>query len=593
MNKTLLRCFLTVAAMLMVFTTKADNEIYYGVYQGNGTLTDYGTGKAETYDVALHLTDPSLVGMEIRAIRIPVNTKADNTSEYKAWLTTELSLQSGKNVADIVSLDVTPEGEWAEARLTEPYIVKEDGVYVGYSFKVSSVEGENADANKNPMKVIDIESEDGLLIHTNRTFRKWTALVEKGTSALVVCIGGERVKQKAAQLVAPDNLYTMKGKSISTTFTLVNHGTESIKNIDYEIELAGNTVTKHITKSLAGGYYGRFTTISATIPAVETAGSYPAKLRITKVNGEDNEDPQAETVAPVVYLSEVPVHKPLVEEYTGIWCQYCPRALAGMEKMSDNNGEDFVGIAYHVQDEISFTAGSYMPADPAGLPSVFIDRVSDFNPLSGQDSWQKRRDIIAPAAISVSAEWADSEKTKVRATSATSFIRDFTNNPYLLGYVLIANDLHSPEWKQSNAISGGSITGDEYLDKYIKSPNPIRDLHYNEVAIAQSATKGNPLEESLPSDVEGGTSYTHEFTFDITDNTIPIDKSKMEVIVILIDTRTGGVANCNKCHVVDATGIDEVKNSGFGNKVYYDLTGRKVVSPKNGIYVSKGKKIIK
>lgn len=594
MKRILLRMMGLCAALLCTLSAMADGEIYYGVYQGTGSLTGYGTGKGETYDVAIHLTDPDLVGMEIRGIRFPVNANAKNTSGYKGWLSKELTLVSNKMTPDIVSLDATPSGSWAEVRLEEPYVIDADGVYVGYSLTVQSVDASSeSDANKTPVMRASFENPEGMLIHTSRTYRKWVALAGEGSPAVVAVVGGERVKQYAATLKVPNDLYTLTGKALTATLTLVNHGTEAIKNLDYEIEVNGQTEAKHVTKSLGGGYFGRSTTMSVTIPAPAESGTYDVKFRLTKLNGEANQDAQAEVVAPVTWVKELPLRKPLVEEYTGTWCQYCPRVLAGMEKMNDQNGDMFVGVAYHVQDEMEFTPAIYYPANPNGLPSCFIDRAKDFAPQSGQSEWESRCKIVAPASISVQAYWADEAKTRVEAVSTTNFIRNFPNNPYQLAYILLANDVHSTEWTQSNALSGGSLTGDAYIDKYVKSPNPIRDLHYNEVAIAQSENLGAPIAGSLPSDVKEFTPYEHTFSFDIAGNTLPLDKEKMEVVVVLINSETGEVMNANKGHVGDITGIEEIKNEELGMKNYYDLSGRRVMSPTKGIYIQKGKKVVK
>lgn len=600
--------------LLCVLSVKADGEIYFGIYQGTGTLSSYGTKKAETYDIALHLTDPTLVGMEVRGIRIPVNSNAKNAQEYKGWLSKELTLVDKVMTPDIVSVEVTPNGKWAEARFSEPYTIQEGGFYAGYSFKVTSLDASNdVDPNRTPVMTIATENPDGLLIHTSRTYQKWVGIANQGSPALVVLIGGDRVKANAAMLVAPDNLYTNIGKSISTTLTLVNHGTEAIKNIEYEIEVADKKETKQLTKSLSGGYYGRSTTFSATIPAVSEAGSYPAKFRITKVNGVENEDPLAETETPVVYLSELPLHKPLIEEYTGTWCQYCPKYLAGMEQLSDKNGDDYVGVAYHTLDEMSFTPSAYLPADPSGLPAAFIDRIAAFSPLDGQSDWEKRRNIIAPANISVVGEWINEEKTQIKATSTTTFIRDFSNSPYRIGYILIANDVHYAEWKQSNAFSGNAATGNSYFDYFVTAPYNIYDYHYNEVVLAQSAQYGAGLEESLPVNLQENIPYEYSYVFDISEHELfpyvtrtytvdgviyketadVVDKNKLEVIAVLINTETGEVVNCNKGHVTNADGIIEVQSTKFKVQGYYDLSGRKVEKPRKGIYIRNGKKVIK
>ena len=592
MDKTLHRLTGLVFALLCTLTAWADGEIYYGIYQGTGTLTGYGTGKSETYDVAIHLTDPSLVGMEIRGIRIPVNASAKNASGYKAWLTHALTLESNKMAPDIVSLEATPSGSWAEVRLDAPYVIEAGGLYVGYSLTVSSVDASNAnDPNKAPVMTTATENPEGLLIHTSRTYRKWVGLAEVGSPAVVVLIGGDNIREHAAILEAPDNLYTTTGKSIATTLTLVNHGTKAITDVDYEIEVGGETVSKHQNISLAGEYYGRFKTLTATIPAVDTKGTFDAKFRITKVNGVDNEDPVGVTSQPVTYLAEIPLHKPLVEEYTGLWCQYCPRALAGMEKMADKNGENFVGVAFHDGDVMQFS--SYYPAAPSGLPAVFIDRVASFDPLTGQSDWEKRKAIIAPATVDVEAVWADEARTKIVATSTTSFVRDFTNSPYLLSYILIGNDLHSTSWNQSNAYSGSS-SDDPYLNKVCKMPNPIKDYHYNEVALDMSQVAGGPMPESLPSEVKEYTPYQHSVTFDISANELPLDKEKLEVVVVLLHKETGEVVNSNKGHVVIADGIEKIKNEGIRMKnEIFDLAGRRITEPVKGLYIQNGKKIIK
>ena len=300
MKKTLHRLAGLLVALFCMSAAWADGEIYYGVYQGTGTLSKIGTSKAETYDVAIHLTDPTLVGKEIRGIRIPVNTGATNATDYKGWLSKALTLSSGKMMPDIVSVEATPSGSWAEARLSEPYVIEEGGLYVGYTFTVSSVDASNtSDGNRQPVMTTATETADGLLIHTSRTYRKWVGLADNGSSAVLAILGGDGVKANAAMLEAPENLYTIVGKSISTTLTLVNHGTENIKNIEYEIVANGNTVTRTLTKSLAGKYYGRSATFTATIPAVSEKGTYQTAFRVTKVNGVENEDPLATTIQPV------------------------------------------------------------------------------------------------------------------------------------------------------------------------------------------------------------------------------------------------------------------------------------------------------
>ena len=194
MKKTLLALSLFMAA----WTVQAA-DLLYGLYQGSGTPTARGTKKAETYDVAIHLADPFLVGKEVRGLRIPINTAAQNVTGYKAWLSSALTLDSDKkNVPDIRCVSFTPSGSWTDVTFDEPYIITEEGLYVGYSFEVSSVNTTTSDANQTPLMCFD--GDDGLYIHTSRTYRKWMTTTSLGTSALLLRLGGEGIHQRAVKI---------------------------------------------------------------------------------------------------------------------------------------------------------------------------------------------------------------------------------------------------------------------------------------------------------------------------------------------------------------------------------------------------------
>ena len=401
MKKTLLTLF----ALLATVVVEADNEMLYGVYRGSGTLTGIGTKKAETYDVAMHLTDPYLVGMEVRGLRVPINTSAKNTADYKAWITTELKVDDNANVPDILSVDFTPDGKWADVTFDTPYVITEGGIYVGYSFTVSSVDTDNSsDANQLPLMTISGADLSGLYVHTSRSVRKWTEFEQtsyftaKNAFAFVVRLSGSKVKTRAAAFVAPDDLnaYSLTGKSLKVPLTILNHGVEAITSLEYTIEVNGQTTERTTRVSIAGQYYGSQGKLNATVPAVSEEGMQPITFRITKVNGEANEDDNPATVYTVAYLTEYPKHKPLMEEYTGTWCGWCPRGMVAMEAMTEIYGDDFVGVAWHNSDPMQIT-NSY-PNEVNGFPHFFLDRVIEGDPYGGsgggtlgvQNDWKKR-----------------------------------------------------------------------------------------------------------------------------------------------------------------------------------------------------------
>ena len=599
MKKTLLTLF----ALLATVVVEADNEMLYGVYRGSGTLTGIGTKKAETYDVAMHLTDPYLVGMEVRGLRVPINTSAKNTADYKAWITTELKVDDNANVPDILSVDFTPDGKWADVTFDTPYVITEGGIYVGYSFTVSSVDTDNSsDANQFPLMTISGADLSGLYVHTSRSVRKWTEFEQtsyftaKNAFAFVVRLSGSKVKTRAAAFVAPDDLnaYSLTGKSLKVPLTILNHGVEAITSLEYTIEVNGQ-VTERTTKvSIAGQYYGSQGKLNATVPAVSEEGMQPITFRITKVNGEANEDDNPATIYTVAYLTEYPKHKPLMEEYTGTWCGWCPRGMVAMEAMTEIYGDDFVGVAWHNSDPMQIT-NSY-PNEVNGFPHFFLDRVIEGDPYGGsgggtlgvQNDWKSRSKVMAPATIELSAVWDDDNQNVIRVTSKTQFIRDFANSPYRLSYMLVADDLSGSgkSWAQSNNYSGNSdYANEKYLGPLTKLPGTITNMKYKDVVIFVSSYGNTAIESSLPSSVKAAEPVTHEYLIDITNNSLVQDKTKLRVVAVLLNTESGEVAQAEKAKVTDTTGLSEIQSHQPSSSQYFDLSGRRVSSLGRGIYI--------
>ena len=138
---------------------------------------------------------------------------------------------------------------------------------------------------------------------------------------------------------------------------------------------------------------------------------------------------------------------------------------------------------------------------------------------------------------------------------------------------------------------------------YANKPDTIQNLEFNDVAIQLSATRGLAMEGTLPASVEGGKTYEHTYTFDISKNELVQDKKKLRPVVVLIDTRTGEAVNADKISLNnEADGIHQVENglSTFENGPVFDLCGQKVQpelsnsqnSLKKGVYIVNGKKII-
>ena len=594
MKRFLLMTIVGLASMAMM---AADGELLYGFYQGSGTLTPLGTRKVESYDVAIHLTDPFLVGQAIYGLRIPINTSAKMTSDYSAWLSKELKVQSGKNVPDIVSVAFNAQSKWVDVTFETPYVITEEGVYAGYSFTVSNVD---AEADQLPIQTIATEETGGLFIHTSRTYRQWKDLSNVGASALTVRLGGDGIKSHSATFVMPEelNAYTTVGEEATVTLSLVNHGTTAIRNIDYTIEVNGTVTERHQNVTLAAQYYGRKKSLNATIPPVPQRGTRPVTFCITKINGEDNQDPHPSAVLQMAFLAETPKHRPLMEEYTGTWCGWCPRGMAAMEAMAELYGDDFVGVAYHEGDAMQITTS--FPKDISGYPGCTIDRVGDsIDPFGGsaggslgiRNDWTKRAEVIAPAGLALEAGWGDEDKTQIVVRATTSFVRSLSDNPYRLTYILVADDLSGTGryWSQVNNYSGQTgYASDPYLEPMTKLPGTVIGMKFKDVAIQLSCQGAAVLEESLPSSVNDIDDYEHTYIFDVSENALVQDKSKLRVVAALVNTQNGEVVNAQKATVGDSapSAVQHPQADTEAIGIYYtDMLGRRVSLRHSGIHI--------
>lgn len=547
----------------------------------------YGTGKAENYDVALQLKDAHLVGLQVVALRVYMpQGRTEGLSNLRGWLTTELTLNSDKqNVPNIATKNADISEGWVEVRFDNPYTITADGFYAGYSFDTDELN----EGNKYP---IALTSGANVWIHSSRTYRKWASHPSMGALAMQVVLGGPNVKNDAAGIFfdAPSQPVGREGQ---VDINVVNYGAAGISSFDYLCEVNGATTEGHADLATAvPAFFGMYTTQTVTLPAVSQTGTFPLTVTITKVNGNDNLHHTPQVTQPCTVYGRLPKHRPLVEEYTGTWCQWCPKGIVGMEKMHELYPDDFICLSYHNQDVMTFT--TYYPSNVTSFPNCWIDRTRQTDAFLGDNTamsegfgidkvWLEMCQMEAPADINVTAEWRGD--SIVEATAEVIFPVSRDDNPYTVAFALVHDDMHGTgrQWLQQNGFSGGSGWPAD-LQAFVDAPKYVQDLHFNDVIIARSSVGG--IEGSLTAPVVGEVSQTYSYAFDLTKivnangQKMVQSRNKLRVVAILIDSETGVVVNANKVEVpkADHIGIDDLSLDGQSSSVatFYDLMGRRV-----------------
>lgn len=90
-------------------------------------------------------------------------------------------------------------------------------------------------------------------------------------------------------------------------------------------------------------------------------------------NSPDNpENPSNPTPASLLFEKNV-----LLEQYTGTWCGYCPRAVGQIEDLLKADSK-VVHIALHLSDEMSYSSNAslFQSFGFTGVPTVHADRIS-------------------------------------------------------------------------------------------------------------------------------------------------------------------------------------------------------------------------
>lgn len=592
----------TLLSGCMVFGAFAERSVIDFTY-AEGSLFSYGKRKAETIDVAMCINDAGLKGMKVTGIKAYINptTGISNTS---LWLSKELTIENKVNIPDIASYNVTPVADTyggenlasMSITLPQPYVLGEEPVYIGYTLTVDVL---NDDTQRYPVILADNIDPNGFFLHMSSSVLKWKEYSETagGVALIVAQIEGE-FPEHSLGIKNYEIPYVEEGEEFNLEIGVTNTGAQAVKNIKYTYKFDNDNTLYEGFAELPVAIEPNLVSsspVSLTFEGIKGNGSHTVDLTLTEVNGQPNLSAAANRQLTINVIPFVPVHRPLVEEYTSLGCGWCPRGFLAMEMIKEKYDEDEVSICYHynyagVTDPMQSTTS--MAFRVAGFPGATIDREADIDPYYGSTSnvnfgieynLIEAMDKLAVAAIDIKAVTGDDV---IYVTTDTKFIQDVENANYQVGYVLVSNGLSNPSWRQTNYFSS-------YASTYKGTPLEVlttwssyaTGLVFNDVAVDASAMMG--VAGSLPKSIKINESYVNTYKFDISKNSIIQDRENLVATAFIIDKNTGKIVNANKCKVnTDPAGVGTID---AGVEVidcqYYDLSGRKISNPVKGLYI--------
>ena len=390
----------------------------------------------------------------------------------------------------------------------------------------------------------------------------------------------------------PARMFVKTGASgHKNTFIMHNYGNIEQKNFHYKATINGKVVEEKTVTFSTPLKASQMASLTISIPPQSKAGDYELVLDVTQINGKPNGSPGKIAKLPITAINKLPTCRVVFEDYTGNWCPWCPSGIAIMRQMAKKHPNDFFGIVVHDRDMMGIK-GYNVPATPhAGLPSVWASRANKVEGFTGELYYQMAKQRGAMMDIDVKAQW-NREGKGIDAQSTTTFRATTNNARYALAYVLIENRIQRNDWAQRNGYSGSTsrLGLNPELDYFIKSPNPIKNFVFEDVARSQVGI-ANGLDGSLPQSVVADRPIVHQSALNgIGDWVTVFNKNNLSVVVLVIDNTTHSIVNAARCVVkpYTATDIETPKVTAERVEVArFNLTGRRLSAPEPGVNIIK------
>lgn len=567
-------------------------EIEYSF--AGGEISGFGTGKKEIYDVAIRLKGSSFIGKHITGVSVPVSASVKNP---QVWLSEELGLGlvEGKevNIPDILSVPVDIVDNEIKITFNEPYVIGPDGVFIGYSFELASV---SAEVDKKPVAIDkNTSDEDGLWIHSSRTYKAWEniSLTEGMVSAISVRLEGE-FDEFSVGIEEVVKVRALAGEPFVLPVRIVNNGLSEVSDLMFACEINGATEEVHLTLDTPlSAVFNSKKIVNLEMPPLGK-GVYDVVATIKEVKGHSNNSPVPSSAGIVRIVSEIPVKRVLMEEYTGSWCGYCVKGCAAMQHLASKYPDEFIGVAFHKGDPMSVTGA--FPISISSLPVCSIDRVWNTDPYSGtqregfgiEDDVLARMALESPACIDIHASWQGDDLV---ATSYVTFVEEPYGN-YEIVYLLLEDGMHGgdADWAQTNYYSGkDSAEFIPEMKQFCDGAPLMEDFHFNDVVVMCSDLYGEPNSVVNPKvDEVSVNSYIFTSVKDAKNlggESVVQDLNRLKVVGVLLDKSTGVVINSA---ITSASGAG-ANMAETGHEIikreYYAISGHRIESPVSGLNV--------
>jgi hypothetical protein len=305
-----------------------------------------------------------------------------------------------------------------------------------------------------------------------------------------------------------------------------NNGTDSLFSMDIFWQANGGRIYKYHKDNFAikSGQSWIFT--HSYKVKFDKPVNYDIKVWVANPNGQPDENPENDTLYHTVQVIEkYPARKLMIEEITGAWCGYCPRAPIIYEKTIKPFYPQVMMVAIHTGDGMEITESKPLrDTYVTGVPTGFVSRgvASGYGNVDlSPESWKGRlQDMdleFNPVKLSVynyyypdTREW----KVDVIADFVLDIVGDYRFNIYVIEDGLSGT---GSKWNQRNFFNLGA--SEPYMELQ-GAGDPIPGYVHNHVV--RKMTGGSwGADGIIPDSVKRGDRYLYSETFTIPENWDP------------------------------------------------------------------------
>ena len=593
--------FVTLLLLCLLSSAASAEQYWWGYVSANETTNGIGVSKEETYHCAIFIPGDNAIaaGKTINAVRFGL--VASHAQDAKVWVASSLPTTIDDN--NTLQCAAVPDSKLGskqiDIELPTPVAIPAEGIYVGYSFTISSVE---TSEDAYPVLFCGEPAVNTLILKTDKTVSNWSDLYsnEYGRLFLQVLLEGA-FAENIATAADFSPVYTLLGESATATITVANAGSTPLSSIDYTITTDGVMGAEQhtdIASPIAVNSTGK---VSITVAADNMVGRKAKTLNITKANGKANTAANVAANFTLYTLPELVERKVVVEEYTGTGSGWCPRGLAGMKKLRQTFGDCFVGISLHQysnNDPMYMDKNAYANVDMSSAPSCRINRGEIIDPYHGSENgiledFTAEMAIPALAKVHVSGT-IDEGLNKVGAKALVEAL--LNNSEYTLEFVVIGDSLTDTgtAWNQANnypsRYSASELPDDlaVFANGGMYGTNPITGWPFYDVALSSSYVSAKNQVPALGT-LQAGEQQEATYTLTMPTNTVlknAIKNAKLYIVVLLVDNQ-GKIINADKQQITIApSGIENVNLTADSKQAtYFTLDGRRVQTMHKGITI--------